>query len=63
MLKVENYHSLCCDQSPARNSSFANATQFCRLCANIPGRENEGDIKAEHFEHVGQKSQMLMFQQ
>jgi len=35
MLKVQNYHSLGCDQSAARNSSIANMKQFCRLCAQI----------------------------
>ena len=29
------------------------------MCTNIQGKENEGDIKAEHFEHTGQKNQKL----
>lgn len=37
MLKVENYRSLGCDQSAARNSSIVNTKQFSRLCAQIFG--------------------------
>lgn len=43
MLKVENYHLLGHDQSATRNSSIANGIGLQTVCANIQGKENEGE--------------------